>query len=86
MELHDLKPAPGATRTRRRVGRGPGSGAGKTAGKGPQGPEVAQRLLAPVRIEGGQMPLVAGSRTGLHEQLPDRVPGRQPARPGAGVR
>ena len=37
MKLHDLKPAPGSHRERKRVGRGPGSGKGKTAGKGMMG-------------------------------------------------
>ena len=58
MELHDLKPAPGATRTRRRVGRGPGSGAGKTAGKGHKGQKSRSGYSRRFGCEGGQMPLV----------------------------
>ena len=58
MELHDLKPAPGATRTRRRVGRGPGSGAGKTAGKGHKGQKSRSGYSRRFGFEGGQMPLV----------------------------
>ena len=58
MELYDLKPAPGATRTRRRVGRGPGSGAGKTAGKGHKGQKSRSGYSRRFGFEGGQMPLV----------------------------
>ncbi len=58
MELNDLKPAPGATRTRRRVGRGPGSGAGKTAGKGHKGQKSRSGYSRRFGFEGGQMPLV----------------------------
>jgi large subunit ribosomal protein L15 len=58
MELHDLKPAPGAKRSRRRVGRGPGSGAGKTAGKGHKGQKSRSGYSRRFGFEGGQMPLV----------------------------
>jgi large subunit ribosomal protein L15 len=58
MELHTLKPAPGAKRTRRRVGRGPGSGAGKTAGKGHKGQKSRSGYSRRFGFEGGQMPLV----------------------------
>jgi len=55
--VHDLAPAVGATHYRKRVGRGPGSGHGKTAGRGQQGQEVALGLSPQRGFEGGQMPL-----------------------------
>lgn len=58
MELHDLKPAPGATHKSRRVGRGPGSGSGKTAGKGHKGQKSRSGYSRRFGFEGGQMPLV----------------------------
>jgi large subunit ribosomal protein L15 len=58
MELNDLKPAPGAKRTRRRVGRGPGSGTGKTAGRGHKGQKSRSGYSRRFGFEGGQMPLV----------------------------
>lgn len=58
MELHDLHPAPGAKRTRKRVGRGPGSGNGKTAGKGHKGQKSRSGYSRRFGFEGGQMPLV----------------------------
>jgi large subunit ribosomal protein L15 len=58
MELHDLHPAPGAKRSRKRVGRGPGSGNGKTAGKGHKGQKSRSGYSRRFGFEGGQMPLV----------------------------
>ena len=58
MELHDLKPAPGAKRTRKRIGRGPGSGTGKTAGRGHKGQKSRSGYSRRFGFEGGQMPLV----------------------------
>jgi large subunit ribosomal protein L15 len=58
MELHDLRPAPGAKRPRKRVGRGPGSGNGKTAGKGHKGQKSRSGYSRRFGFEGGQMPLV----------------------------
>ena len=55
MKLHDLKPAPGSTRARRRVGRGIGGKGGKTAGRGSKG-QGARNTVSP-RFEGGQTPL-----------------------------
>lgn len=63
MKLNDLKDKPGATHARKRVGRGTGSGTGKTAGRGVKG----QKSRAGVSIkgfEGGQMP--------VHRRLPKR--------------
>src|ERR1044071_1327604 len=57
MELNTIKPAEGAKKARRRVGRGIGSGLGKTAGRGPQGQEMRSRGQPQVRFERGQMPL-----------------------------
>lgn len=61
-ELSNLKPARGATRPRTRVGRGEGSGLGKTSGRGTKG-QGARGNVHP-RFEGGQMP--------LHRRLPKR--------------
>ncbi|MGD9252348.1 MAG: 50S ribosomal protein L15 [Holophagae bacterium] len=58
MELHDLHPAPGATKKRKRVGRGPGSGNGKTAGRGHKGQKSRSGYSRRYGFEGGQMPLV----------------------------
>ncbi|MDR1409682.1 MAG: 50S ribosomal protein L15 [Oscillospiraceae bacterium] len=57
MNLHELSPAPGSTKERKRIGRGAGSGQGKTAGKGHKGQKArAGRGMRP-GFEGGQMPL-----------------------------
>jgi large subunit ribosomal protein L15 len=56
MRLHDLKPAPGSRRERKRVGRGISAGQGKTAGKGQKG-QFARTPGLRVGFEGGQMPL-----------------------------
>ena len=58
MELHNLSPAPGAKRSRKRIGRGPGSGQGKTAGKGHKGQKSRSGYSRRYGFEGGQMPLV----------------------------
>jgi large subunit ribosomal protein L15 len=58
MELHDLHPAKGAKKTRKRIGRGPGSGTGKTAGKGHKGQKSRSGYSRRYGFEGGQMPLV----------------------------
>lgn len=59
--LHNLKPAPGSHRPRKRVGRGPGSGKGKTAGRGHKGIKARAGHHGPgggkPHFEGGQMPL-----------------------------
>ena len=57
MKLGDLRPPRGARKPRKRVGRGPGSGHGKTSTKGPQGPQGALRWRQGPGFEGGQMPL-----------------------------
>ena len=57
MRLEDLRPAPGATRRRKRIGRGPASGSGKTSGKGHKGLNARSGGGARVGFEGGQMPL-----------------------------
>ena len=57
MKLHELSPANGSTKARKRIGRGAGSGQGKTAGKGHKGQKArAGRGMRP-GFEGGQMPL-----------------------------
>jgi large subunit ribosomal protein L15 len=57
MELNSIKPADGAKRPRRRVGRGIGSGLGKTAGRGHKGQKSRAGGYHKVGFEGGQMPL-----------------------------
>ena len=57
MRLHDLAPAPGAKTNRKRVGRGCGSGLGKTAGRGTKGQNSRSGGGTPPWFEGGQMPL-----------------------------
>jgi large subunit ribosomal protein L15 len=55
--LHNLKPAPGSRRPRKRVGRGEGSGTGKTAGRGQKGWGSRSGAKRRTRFEGGQMPI-----------------------------
>ncbi len=59
--LHNLTPAPGSNRDRKRIGRGPGSGTGKTSGKGHKGIKARSGHHGPgggkPQFEGGQMPL-----------------------------
>ena len=64
MGLHNLKPARGSVRTRKRVGRGPGSGLGKTAGRGEKGQKSRSGYAHKLGFEGGQMP--------LHRRVPKR--------------
>ena len=64
MRLNSLKPAPGAKKTRHRVGRGVGSGWGKTAGRGHKGQKARSGGFHKLGFEGGQMP--------LHRRLPKR--------------
>jgi large subunit ribosomal protein L15 len=63
MKLNDLRDNPGATRKAKRVGRGPGSGKGKTAGRGIKG-QKSRSGVAINGYEGGQMP--------LYQRLPKR--------------
>jgi large subunit ribosomal protein L15 len=62
-KLNELAPRPGSTKGRMRVGRGPGSGKGKTAGRGVKG-QKARSGVALAGFEGGQMP--------LHMRMPKR--------------
>jgi large subunit ribosomal protein L15 len=55
--LHNLKPAPGSRRPRKRVGRGEGSGTGKTAGRGQKGYNARSGAKYRAHFEGGQMPI-----------------------------
>ncbi|MEL7346810.1 MAG: 50S ribosomal protein L15 [Pseudomonadota bacterium] len=63
MKLNELRDNPGATKKRKRVGRGPGSGLGKTGGRGIKG-QKSRSGVAIKGFEGGQMP--------LHRRLPKR--------------
>jgi large subunit ribosomal protein L15 len=64
MALNNLRPAKGSTRQRKRVGRGPGSGLGKTSGRGEKGQKSRSGYSRKVGFEGGQMP--------LHRRVPKR--------------
>jgi len=64
MELNSIKPAVGAKHAKRRVGRGIGSGLGKTAGRGHKGQKSRSGGYHKVGFEGGQMP--------MHRRLPKR--------------
>ena len=64
MRLNGLKPAPGSKKDRHRVGRGGGSGWGKTAGRGHKGQKARSGGFHKLGFEGGQMP--------LHRRLPKR--------------
>ena len=64
MELNNIKPADGAKHAKRRVGRGIGSGLGKTAGRGHKGQKSRSGGYHKVGFEGGQMP--------MHRHLPKR--------------
>ncbi len=57
MKISDLKPTPGATKKRKRIGRGPGSGHGKTATRGNKGQKSRSGYRVKMGYEGGQMPL-----------------------------
>src|SRR5262245_9701737 len=57
MDLSNLRPAPGAVKKRKRLGRGPGSGLGKTSGKGHKGKGARSGGNTPPGYEGGQMPM-----------------------------
>lgn len=57
MDLSNLKPAIGSTKNRKRIGRGPGSGTGKTSGKGHKGQNARSGGGVKPGFEGGQMPL-----------------------------
>jgi len=64
MKISDLAPEPGSRKTRKRVGRGPGSGHGKTSCKGHKGQKA--------RTGGGTKPGFEGGQTPLHRRLPKR--------------
>jgi len=64
VRLHNLKPAKGSTSARKRVGRGPGSGLGKTSGRGEKGQKSRSGFRRKLGFEGGQMP--------LHRRMPKR--------------
>ncbi len=55
--LHNLSPAPGSRRTRKRIGRGEGSGTGKTSGRGQKGAGARSGSSRRAAFEGGQMPI-----------------------------
>ena len=64
ISLNNVRPAKGSTHKKKRVGRGPGSGLGKTAGRGEKGQKSRSGYSRKIGFEGGQMP--------LHRRLPKR--------------
>jgi large subunit ribosomal protein L15 len=72
VKLHDLKPAPGSHKAKRRVGRGIAAGQGKTAGRGTKGQKARAGGNIPAWFEGGQTP--------LHQRLPKLRGFRNPFR------
>lgn len=64
LSLNNLHPAKGSTHKKKRLGRGPGSGLGKTAGRGEKGQKSRSGYSSKIGFEGGQMP--------LHRRLPKR--------------
>jgi large subunit ribosomal protein L15 len=69
--LHSLKPAPGSRKARKRVGRGEGSGTGKTSGRGQKGAGSRAGAKDRPRFEGGQMPIHMrmGKLRGPHHKM-----------------
>ena len=64
LSLNNLRPAKGSTHKKKRLGRGPGTGLGKTAGRGEKGQKSRSGYSSKIGFEGGQMP--------LHRRLPKR--------------
>ena len=64
LSLNNIRPAKGSTHKKKRVGRGPGSGLGQTAGRGEKGQKSRSGYSRKIGFEGGQMP--------LHRRLPKR--------------
>jgi large subunit ribosomal protein L15 len=64
ISLNSIRPAKGSTHRKKRVGRGPGTGLGKTAGRGEKGQKSRSGYSRKIGFEGGQMP--------LHRRLPKR--------------
>jgi large subunit ribosomal protein L15 len=70
MKLHELSPTPGSKQKRKRVGRGPGSGLGKTAGRGHKGGRSRSGHSVRPGFEGGQMPLIRRvPKRGFHNEF-----------------
>lgn len=69
MELNSLGSAPGARKKRKRIGRGPGSGSGKTSGRGHKGQKSRSGYSRKPNFEGGQMPLMRRlPKIGFHHE------------------
>ena len=64
LSLNNLRPAKGSTHRKKRLGRGPGTGLGKTSGRGEKGQKSRSGYSMKIGFEGGQMP--------LHRRLPKR--------------
>ena len=64
LSLNNLRPAKGSTHKKKRLGRGPGTGLGKTSGRGEKGQKSRSGYSSKIGFEGGQMP--------LHRRLPKR--------------
>lgn len=74
MELHSIKPAEGARKQTTRKGRGPGSGLGKTAGRGHKGQKARSGSGGKVGFEGGQKPLIQRvPKRGFHNKWAKQI-------------
>ena len=69
MKLNNLKPAEGSTHSRRRIGRGPGSGLGGTSTRGHKGAKARSGYKRKIGFEGGQMPLQQIGRASCRERV-----------------
>jgi large subunit ribosomal protein L15 len=74
ISLNTLRPVNGSTHKKKRVGRGPGSGLGKTAGRGEKGQKSRSGYSRKIGFEGGQMPLHRRSVSPLWISISMRTP------------
>ncbi len=85
-KLNELRASEGATKKRMRVGRGPGSGKGKTAGRGVKG-QKSRSGVAIAGFEGGQMPLhMRMPKRGFNNPVRQEARRSEPVAPGPGHR
>ncbi len=73
-DLNTLSPMPGSRKPRKRIGRGPGSGTGKTSGKGQKGQKARSGGGIPAWFEGGQMPIARRlPKRGFHNKFGKKI-------------
>ena len=78
LSLNNLKPASGSTHKKKRVGRGPGSGLARTAGRGHKGQKSRSGYSSRPGFEGGQMPLQRRLPKRIHQYFQEAVDRDQP--------